>query len=105
MCCVCVVCVCRCCLEIPTIANCSNKYSNQNMSSVHDLCVGITARTSDSIVCSILVLMTLPLQDGASALCVASQRGHDEVVKILLRAKADLNLQTNVSGCTYQNCV
>ena len=74
------------------------------MSSVHDLCVGMVACTSDSIVCSILVLMTLTLQDGQTALIVASHSGHDEVVKILLRAKANLNVQTNVSGCTDQKC-
>ena len=32
-----------------------------------------------------------------NALHAASQEGHDEVVKILMRAKADLNLQNNVS--------
>ena len=51
-----------------------------------------------------LVLMTLTLQDGQTALFVASWNRHDEVVKILLRAKADLNLQRNVSSCTYKSC-
>ena len=40
--------------------------------------------------------MTLTLQDGETALYVASWLGHDEVTNILLRAKADLNLQKNV---------
>ena len=33
---------------------------------------------------------------GHSALHVACQEGHDEAVKILMRAKADLNLKTKV---------
>ena len=37
------------------------------------------------------------MQNGVTALYVACQEGRDEVVKILMRAKADLNLQTNVS--------
>ena len=39
-------------------------------------------------------------QNGMTALYAASQEGHDEVVKILVRAKADINLQTNVSNQT-----
>ena len=35
-----------------------------------------------------------------TSLYVASQGGHDEVVKILVRAKADFNLQSNVSNQT-----
>ena len=38
------------------------------------------------------------MQDGFTALHAACQEGHDEVVKILIRAKADLNLQTKVSN-------
>ena len=63
---------------------------------------------TDSVCCignPILLLITLTLQDGQTALYVASWNGHDEVVKILLKAKADLNLQRNVSNCTYQNGV
>ena len=37
------------------------------------------------------------LQEGHTALHAACANGHDEVVKILMRAKPDLNLQTNVS--------
>ena len=37
---------------------------------------------------------------GSTALYVASQEGHDKVVKILVRARADLNLQSNVSNQT-----
>ena len=39
----------------------------------------------------------LLLQDGWTALHVACEKGHDEVVQTLLRAKADLNLQ-NIVG-------
>ena len=38
------------------------------------------------------------IQDEWTALHVACQNGHDDTVKILMRAKADLNLQTNVSN-------
>ena len=76
--------------------------------SVHDLqlCVqlGMTAQIHLNLFLSILLLRSLILQDGQTALFIASRKGHDEVVKILLRAKADLNLQANVSSCTYQNC-
>ena len=37
------------------------------------------------------------VQDGSTALHLASQNGHCEVVKILLKAKADVNIKTNVS--------
>ena len=48
------------------------------------------------------------VQDGSTALFVASQEGHCEIVRMLLEAKADVNVQTNVSEswssdsvCTY----
>ena len=37
------------------------------------------------------------IQEGYTALHVACQNGHDDTVKILMRAIADLNLQANVS--------
>ncbi len=37
------------------------------------------------------------MQNGATALLIASQQGYCEVVKVLLEAKADINIQTNVS--------
>ena len=37
------------------------------------------------------------VQDGSTALHLASQNGHCEVVRMLLKAKADVNARTNVS--------
>ena len=45
----------------------------------------------------LLLTLTLFVQDGATALFVARQNNHDNVVSILVAAKANLDLQTNVS--------
>ena len=48
------------------------------------------------------------VQDGSTALFVAAQEGHCAIVRMLLEAKADVNIQNNVSEscssdgvCTY----
>ena len=48
------------------------------------------------------------VQDGSTALHVATREGHCEIVRMLLEAKADVNVQNNVSEscssdgvCTY----
>ena len=47
-------------------------------------------------VCVCSVYLSLHIQEGHSALHAACQEGHDEAVKFLMRAKADLNLKTKV---------
>ena len=37
------------------------------------------------------------VQTGSTALYVAAQEGHFEIVRMLLEAKADVNIQNNVS--------
>ncbi len=54
-----------------------------------------------------VIIMTLHvynyIQDENTALYVASLNGHCGVVRMLLKAKADVNMKTNVShaGCYY----
>ena len=52
--------------------------------------------------CSVLSTVSVPVQDGWTALHAACAQGRDEVVQTLMIAKADLNLQTNVSTSTVQ---
>ena len=40
-------------------------------------------------------------QSGDTALMIAARRGHTEVVVELVKAKANLDLQNNVSTCYY----
>ena len=43
------------------------------------------------------ITLSVSVQDGWAALHVASWNGHCEVVRILLEAKADINIKINVS--------
>ena len=58
------------------------------------MCERTTAGACVLIVCH----LTLYMQERVTALYMASQKGHCEVVQTLLEAKADANLKTNVSA-------
>ena len=45
------------------------------------------------------------VQDGSTALYVASQEGHCEVVRMLLEAKADVKMKNNVSESCFSDGV
>ena len=46
---------------------------------------------------SVLSCSPLHVQDGETALYIASSKGHDQIVELLLRREADVNHQTKVS--------
>ena len=48
-------------------------------------------------VCVQLLVFLDTVQTGSAALHVAAQEGHCEIVRMLLEAKADVNIQNNVS--------
>ena len=45
------------------------------------------------------------IQTGSTALLVAAQEGHCEVVRMLLKAKADVNMKNDVSGSCSSDSV
>ena len=45
------------------------------------------------------------VQDGSTALHVATQEGHCGIVRMLLEAKADVNVQNNVSESCFNDGV
>ena len=47
-----------------------------------------------------MTLVSVP-QNGLTALILAVMKGHTETVKTLLTARADVNLQDEVSKCSY----
>ena len=49
----------------------------------------------------LLVVLFGFVQDGWTALYIASQEGHCGVVRMLLEAKADVNVKTNVSHAAW----
>ncbi len=66
----------------------------------------IGPKLSDWLVCTPLptigsTLIIGCVQDGATALHIASQNGHCEVVRMLLKAKANVNMKTNVSHAAW----
>ena len=48
---------------------------------------------------SLTVMVTFVLQDGWSPLMIASEKGHDEVVKSLIEAGANINHTNQVGKC------
>lgn len=45
----------------------------------------------------ILIILVLALQDGLTALMVAAQEGHTEIVRVLLQSGAAVNVQNKVT--------
>ena len=45
------------------------------------------------------------VQDGFTALLVAAQEGHCEIVRMLLEAKAAVNMKNNVSESWSSDCI
>ena len=43
-----------------------------------------------------LSFSSLHVQDGQTALYIASRKGHDQIVELLLKREAEVNHQTNV---------
>ena len=59
--------------------------------------VDINSRTEVRVILTLQEIMkTLLLQEGESALFLASRRGHEEVVGLLIEANALINIQDNV---------
>ena len=58
----------------------------------------------NELVCNTCSPSLIFVQDGATALYLASQNGHCEVVGMLLDAKADPNRRENVSERYLNNC-
>ena len=50
----------------------------------------------------LLLTLTLIVQDGYTALHAACDHGHDQIVELLITAKAALDLKTNVSLVVYK---
>ena len=48
------------------------------------------------------LMLPLSLQDGKSALMLASENGHTEIVKYLVDSKSSLDLQSQVDWTSYQ---
>ena len=61
--------------------------------------------TSDHVDYKYTLIFTVDLsQDGATALHVACQKGHDQVAELLLQAGASVEQKTKVRWGVGQNC-
>ena len=81
--------------------SCSQAFdSGHTPSDTCTCCVSLCVHLVYSLIVTYIVCY---IQDGSTALHAACQEGKEQVVEALVVAKADLNLQTNVSDVTCFN--
>ena len=71
------------------------------------MCMHVLLVTQDNIITvhsSLHVIIPLT-QTGATPLLIASQNGHSDVVNILIRNRADVNLACNVWRYNHSHCI
>ena len=57
------------------------------------------------IFCGFWFILLLYVQDGQTALYIASKVGHDQIVELLLRSNANVNHQTKVRFLMFSVCI